>query len=119
MNKLKFFVHLVYAISLITLSVFPPYYGKDIASNGKIHCFLGYYAIWDKPTSNIVYNKLVDEGKVDEGLIPDQNFERMQDFVTEFNKVRYIFNLIILSFGYLILLVFVNLIKKKLNINRI
>ena len=91
MNRKQKGILLVAALVLILMILFPPYYGIDRESGGRVHAFVGYHAIWNPPSASYVYERLafLDPESADPG--------RLSSFEARLNAVRMIFNCAILG----------------------
>lgn len=82
-------------VLLAVMFILPPYAGIDRESDGRIHAFLGYYPVWDTPSSEDVFHALRQRFPSLEDLgasADDVNEARLSSFSPLFNKVRLIFN---------------------------
>jgi hypothetical protein len=50
MNRYQKGMLALFTCGLVLMLSFPPYFGIDGASQGRIHAFLGYHPFWDPPT---------------------------------------------------------------------
>jgi hypothetical protein len=46
------------ALILLAMILFPPYFGVDRESGGRLHAFIGHHPIWDPPPASYVYQRL-------------------------------------------------------------
>jgi hypothetical protein len=74
----------------LVLVLFPPFFGVDIESEGRVHASLGYHPVWSPPTSEHVYEVLTSRGAagVDE--------QRISSFQARLNVVHLVFNIFVL-----------------------
>ena len=92
---------LFYALILLSL-FFPPFYAIEKDSEPINHCFMGYYSIINIPGSLDSYVALKSSETIE---LIDLNMDQISNqYIAEFNKIRFIFNTLILSFIYLGLL---------------
>ena len=77
-------------IALVILVVFPPYAAIRLPREDNVHGFIGYHPIWSPPTAEQAHAVLAGE-KYD----PSSDID-LSRYVVMFNKVRFIFNLLVL-----------------------
>ena len=109
MNTKQKVVIVCEVVLLLLMFIFPPYAGIDTESDGRIHAFLGYYPVWDPPSSEDVFHALRQRFPSLGGLsasADDVNDARLSSFSPLFNKVRLIFNVTVslLIIGLLLIL---------------
>jgi hypothetical protein len=64
MNRPQLGILLLLVVGLAAMVAFPPYFGMDVTSDGRIHGFLGYHPAWDPPSQEGAYAILLDDGLV-------------------------------------------------------
>lgn len=85
------------ALALVALFfLFPPYYGIDTASDGRLHAFAGYHPVWDPPSQEDLLAVFEQAGLVEEGRLLPASLEG------GLNTVRLGFNILILGIATLI-----------------
>jgi hypothetical protein len=50
MNRYQRGILALFACGLVLMLSFPPYFGIDEGSQGRVHAFLGFHPFWDPPT---------------------------------------------------------------------
>lgn len=75
---------------IFVLILFPPYFGIDVESEGRVHAFIGYHPIWSPPSSEQVYEILTSESASAVDAV------RLSSFEARLNVVRLAFNIFVL-----------------------
>jgi hypothetical protein len=97
--------HFLFAVIILLLIIFPPYYAVDTKSNGKIYEAMGYYPVCDAPTSKDAYYCLVNSKKIDAVVFENNNNrEGINQYTANFNTVKFIINIILTGIVYFVLL---------------
>jgi hypothetical protein len=91
MHKQQKGILVVAALVLLVMILFPPYYGIDRESGGRLHAFIGYHPVWDPPSASDVYQRLTPAAP--EGSSPGD----LSSFEARLNVVRLAFNLALLG----------------------
>jgi len=110
-NKILLFLFL---LILLVQFLFPPYFGMDSLSNGKVHTFLGYHPVWKDIPPEKVYKFMLEKGKIVSDSIPTSenkltfNYSKYESHI---NKVRLIANTLLLSVTYLLLVLILTKLK--------
>jgi len=91
------------ALAIVALLVlFPPYYGRMLASEGEVHSNLGYYPVWDPPTSDECRARLREIFRdAPEAVLLAQGND-LAAYRVGFNKIRFAFNVVVLLVGLLL-----------------
>jgi hypothetical protein len=76
-------IALAAGLGLALLVLFPPFFGVDRESNGRIHAALGHHPIWRPPSSAEVFRALSP------GAASLPEAERLAAFQTRFNAVDF------------------------------
>ena len=91
MNKVQKIVISSAIIVVLIMILFPPYAAMKLPIGNNIHGSLGYHPIWDPPDAVYAYETLTGE-KYDSA-----NEEELSNYKVIFNKVGFIFSLIVLA----------------------
>ena len=83
MNRRQGVVLCVEVMLLLILCAFPPYFGIDRESEGRVHGPVGHFPVWDPPSTADVFEALV---KLHPEL-KDQR-DRLETFQPGLNKVK-------------------------------
>ena len=75
-------------MALLLMLLFPPYFGIDTTSQGRVHASLGYYPVWAPPTGADALPVLAGEAVAPHVAIEPQNID------VRMNGVRLVINLI-------------------------
>jgi hypothetical protein len=83
MNRRQQVVLCIEVILLLVSFAFPPYFGVDREFEGRVHGPVGYFPVWDPPSTSDVFEALVE-------LHPElQNQrDRIEAFQPGLNKVK-------------------------------
>ena len=83
MNRRQGTVLCIELILLLVLCAFPPYFGIDRNSEGRIHGPVGHFPIWDPPSTSDVFEALAQ-------LHPELKGQRdrLEAFQPGLNKVK-------------------------------
>jgi len=110
-NKILLFLFL---LILLVQFLFPPYFGMDSLSNGKVHTFLGYHPVWKDIPPEKVYKFMLEKGTIvsDSTATPGNNLIiNYTQYESHINKVRLIANTLLLSVTYLLLVLILTKLK--------
>ncbi len=90
MNPRQKYTLILAVFFIIIMILFPPYFGIDTESEGRVHAFIGYHPIWSPPSSEYVYEALTSESAA------NADAARVSSFQARLNKVQLIINFLIL-----------------------
>lgn len=88
----------MFILLLMGQVLFPPLYGMDSLSEGKIHTFLGYHPVWKEIPSEKVYELMSAKGiPIVDNLKGNENESAIDysRYESHLNKVRLIANIIL------------------------
>ncbi|MCK5652075.1 MAG: hypothetical protein KAJ42_11885 [Gemmatimonadetes bacterium] len=91
MNKKQRGVLALSAIAIITFFLFPPYFGIDRNSQGRVHGPVGFHPAWAPPGPEHVLGVFEEDG-----LVPEEGIEASALDI-RVNKVGVVFELVILA----------------------
>jgi hypothetical protein len=90
MNRIQKIVLSLAMIVVVIMILFPPYAAMKLPIGNNIHGSLGYHPIWNPPNAEYAYEALTGE-KYD-----PVNENELSNYIVIFNKVGFIFNMVIL-----------------------
>ncbi len=90
MNSRQKYTISLAGLFIVVLILFPPYFGIDVESEGRVHAFIGYRPIWSPPSAEQVYEILTSESA------SDVDVARLSSFEARLNVVRLAFNVFVL-----------------------
>jgi hypothetical protein len=99
MNNIQKIIVSVAIVIVVVMILFPPYAAMKLPVGNNVHGSLGFHPIWNPPDAVNAYESLTGE-KYDSA-----NEGELSSYVIIFNKVRFIFDLIILVIVTSVLLV--------------
>ncbi len=99
MNSLQKYTISLAGLFIVVMMIFPPYFGIDVESEGRVHAFIGYRPIWSPPTAAQVYEILTSESAADVDVV------RLSSFEARLNIVRLTFNVIVLVIAAVVALI--------------
>lgn len=83
----------LFAVVVIALCLFPPFFAIDPTSEGRIHAPIGFHPVWAPPDEAYAYEVLAEEG-----LLPSEGLEVITLRVRR-NNVLIVFSLLSLLIG--------------------
>lgn len=108
MNKKQKVVISSAILLLIVMVLFPPYAGGKKPLGEDIHGSLGFHPIWNPPDTEYAYEALTGEE-----YDPAEGAD-LSEYVVIFNKVGFIFNIIVLSLVSSVLMMIFRKKRKKI-----
>jgi hypothetical protein len=93
MNKRQKTALALFAIAIIALSLFPPFFAIDPTSEGRIHTSIGFHPAWAPPDEAYAHEVLAQEG-----FLPSEGLDVVSLEVRR-NKVLMVFGLLLLLIG--------------------
>jgi hypothetical protein len=90
MNERQKGVLVLFIIAIITMFLFPPYFGIDRDSQGRVHGPVGFHPAWAPPGPEHVLGVFEEDG-----LVPEEGIEASALDI-RVNKVGMVFEFIIL-----------------------
>ncbi len=90
MNSRQKYTISLAGLFIVALILFPPYFGIDVESEGRVHAFIGYRPVWSPPSAEQVYEILTSESA------SDVDVARLSSFEARLNVVRLAFNVFVL-----------------------
>ncbi|HUS85700.1 MAG TPA: hypothetical protein VMW76_00550 [Bacteroidales bacterium] len=93
---------------IVLICIFPPFFAVKLSERETIHDGIGYFPLWNIPDSEIAFERLTDLEYNPESV------QDIEDYVIGFNKVLFIFNIIVVTLStFLIIILRRKLIRKK------
>jgi len=89
MNKIQKAIVIAGGVVVLGSILFPPYAAMKLHIEENVHGFIGYHPIWDPPTREYAYQVLHGER-----FDPTSGVD-LSSYTVIFNKVRFVFNLVI------------------------
>ncbi len=81
MNGRQWVVAGLASLALLLMLLFPPYFGIDRTSDGRVHAFLGYHPLWAPPTATDALPVLAGEAVAPYAGTEPQNVDVRMDLV--------------------------------------
>ena len=86
MNRAQLGILVLFIAGLVVIFLFPPYFGMDTTTDGRIHGFLGYHPAWNAPSQERAYAILLEGG-----VLPDSGVQ-VSDLAVRRNTIRLTLN---------------------------
>jgi hypothetical protein len=90
MVRIRRAIVLLSAIVFIVMVLFPPYAAMKLPKEENVHAFIGYHPIWNPPNAEYAYKVLSGEPH------DPADGADLSNYIVMFNKVRFIFNFMLL-----------------------
>lgn len=101
-------------VLVLVLIIFPPFFGIDNESAGKVHTNLGYFPIWAKPGESDAFDGLVERGLLREyECSADHSIIEPGRYTAHMNKVHLAANMLLVVFANVMMLIIISIISKK------
>ena len=119
-NKLRIILRITRSLFLLLVIIsilFPPFFAIDASSKGEIHTGMGYFPIWNKPGNIDAFEILASSGMIDQSIEVSEADEintNLDQFESHFNKIQFIFNLLVLIILMLVIRGLLKFLDKRI-----